>query len=177
MRRCLVAMAVAVVALSASGCETRAPFAPTLTTSWGARVTDGKLQIWTGAPCVAVKKISLSHDSEDAELVLTATDPAGADVEHLTLGGPYPAGLQVTRPWPQGVDWRTAKELTFQLDAFPPGAKSVVFGAGTEVSEIIDGSPNHPADTYWFTGVGWLTPADVAAKDDKTFTSVCTPQR
>lgn len=113
-------MAVAVVVLPASGCETRAPFAPTLTTSWGARVTDGKLQIWTGAPCVAVKKISLSHDSEDAELVLTATDPAGADVEHLTLGGPYPAGLQVTRPWPQGVDWRTAKELTFQLDAFPP---------------------------------------------------------
>ncbi|WP_135453750.1 hypothetical protein [Mycobacterium sp. DL99] len=169
---------MAILALSASsGCETRAPFAPTLTPSWGARVTDGKLQIWTGAPCIAVKRISLSYNLGEPELVLTASSPAGADVEHLTLGGPYPAGLQVTQPWPQGVDWRTAEQLTLRVDAFPPGAKSVVFGSGTEVSEIVDGSPNHPEDTYWFTGVGWLNETDVAAQDGKTFTSVCTPQR
>ncbi|MGA5546325.1 hypothetical protein ACPCIR_31245 [Mycobacterium sp. NPDC051198] len=107
------------------------------------------------------------------ELVLTATDPAGAEVEHLTLGGPYPAGLQVIQPWPSDTDWRLAGRLTLQVNAFPIDAQPVDFRATTTVSDIVDGSPVHPEDTLWFDDVGWLDKAGVAERDGKTFTTAC----
>ena len=172
-RRFAVAVAVAALVAS-SACDSEKgyrppPGAPSLLPSWGARETDGKLQIWTGTPCVGITKLTLGHDMGGPDLVLTAAASEGASVEHLTLGGPYP-GFRVTESWPAGMDWRTADQLVLQVDG-----KDVTFGATTEVSDIVNGSPDHPADTFWFDGVGWLNPADVAAKDGKDFAAVCTP--
>jgi hypothetical protein len=57
------------------------------------------------------------------------------------------------------VDWRNCQAI----------------GASSAVAKIVDGSEGHPDDTYWFDGVGWLSPAQVAEQDGKTSTAVCTP--
>ncbi len=44
----------------------------------------------------------------------------------------------------------------------------------TELAEVIKGSAEHPDDTYWFQGVGWLNPAQVKKQDGKTFLATCT---
>jgi hypothetical protein len=167
-------LAAVSVLLTLTACDddnrwSTAPGAPTLRPSWGARETDGQLKIWTGSPCTNITKFSLGYNMGGAELTLTAMRPEGAHVEHLTLGGPYP-GFTVSESWPAGTDWHSAKELVLQVDG-----RSADFGAGTRVAEIVDGSPEHPVDTYWFQGVGWLNPSDVAAKDGKEFAAVCTP--
>jgi hypothetical protein len=174
MRRCVAVIGAVGALIISSGCNGEQrydppPGAPSLLPSWGARETDGKLQIWTGTPCVGITKLSLGHDMGGPDLVLTATGSQGANVEYLTLGGPYP-GFRVTESWPAGTDWRSADQLVLQVDG-----KDVTFGATTEVSDIVKGSPEHSADTYWFDGVGWLNPSDVAAKDGKEFAAVCTP--
>jgi hypothetical protein len=172
MRRYVVALAVAVLGLS--GCNDEhgydpPPGAPSLLPVWGARETDGTLRISMGSPCTNVKTITVSHNMAGPRLILTSSRPEGASVEYLTVGGPYP-GFTVTEQWPAGLDWRSADQLVLQVDG-----KGVTFGATTRVSDIVDGSPNHPADTYLFEGAGWLNPADVAAKDGKDFATVCTP--
>ncbi|MGA5463862.1 hypothetical protein [Mycobacterium sp. NPDC050041] len=168
-----VAMAVAAL-VSSSACESEKgyrppPGAPSLLPVWGARETDGKLQIWTGAPCTGITTLSLGYNMGGPELRLASIRPEGADVEYLTLGGPYP-GFTVTESWPADTDWRRADQLVLQVDG-----TGVNFGSGSRVSEIVDGSPDHPPDTYWFDGVGWLTPAGVAGRDGKDFAAVCTP--
>lgn len=89
------------------------------------------------------------------------------DVEFLTLGGPYP-GLTVDEALPKGFDWRKYQSLRLILH---PGQ----WGPSTDLAPVINESAQHPDNTYWFQGVGWLNPADVAAKDGKTFLAVCTP--
>lgn len=162
------------VLLTLTGCDDDKgwdppPGAPSLLPVWGARETDGKLKIWTGSPCTGITTISLGYNMGGSELRLMSVRPDGADVEYLTLGGPYP-GFRVTESWPADTDWRRADQLVLQVDG-----KGVTFGSGSRVSEIVDGSPDHPPDTFWFDGVGWLTSADVAAKDGKDFAAVCTP--
>lgn len=175
VRRAVSATALIASLVALTGCDgdrrdwSTAQFAPSLEPSWGVRETDGRLQIWTGSPCVGITQISLSHNMGGPKLVLKPIRPEGAAVEYLTLGGPYP-GLAVAESWPDGLDWRSADQLVLQVDG-----KDVHFGSTTQVSDITAGSPGHPQDTYWFDGVGWMSPADVAAQDGKTFTAVCTP--
>jgi hypothetical protein len=170
-RGVLVAVVVAVVAGCHGGNDwhPNAPFAPSLRPAFGARVTDGKLQIWTGSRCTGVKRLALAFEPNRAELVLTS-EP-GADVEHLTLGGQYP-GMQVSHPLPDGFDWHNEESMRISIYGGPGGGG---LGSSTDLTEVIEGSEQHPVDTYWFQGVGWLDPADVAAKDGKTFLATCTP--
>ena len=179
MRSHIVGTAVALaVALALTACDDhnengmiKAPGAPTFPSAWGARVTDGQLKIWTGRRCERVRKIVVGHDLGGPDLELRPTSAGGASVEYLTLGGPYP-DLEVVEDWPAGTDWRTADVLTLQVDS--PAAFA---GSETKVSEIVDGSASHPADTYWFQGFGWLNPAEVAARDGKDFATMCTPNQ
>ncbi len=48
------------------------------------------------------------------------------------------------------------------------------WGSTTQLAEVIKGSAEHPDDTYWFQGVGWLNPAQVKEQDAKTFLATCT---
>jgi len=166
-----IPLALAVVA----GCHTgndwhpNAPFAPSLRPAFGARVTDGQLRIWTGSRCTGVKRLALSFEPYPAELVLTSE--RGAEVEHLTLGGQYP-GLEVSRPLPSGFDWHHEDSMRISIYGVAGGGG---LGSSTDLAEVIDGSDQHPVDTYWFQGVGWLDPGEVAAKDGKTFLATCTP--
>ena len=137
--------------------------------AFGARVTDGKLRIWTGSPCAATTGVSLIFKPGQVDQVLTAPDPAGVAFDHLALGEPVP-GLEVTKELPDGFDWRTQQSLQLAVRAATPDQ-----GASVDLAEVLKGSAQHPDHTYWFQDVGWLDPAAVAEKDGKTFTATCTP--
>ena len=174
MRR-VVALAVA-AALLVAGCHTdddrwdpNVPGAPSLRPAFGVRITDGKLQIWTGSRCVGVTRMGLSFAPNTAALLLESQSPGGVVVERFAALGPYPPGLEVTEAWPAGFDWHTETSLQFWVRAAVGG------GSTTHLDEVVKESAQHPDDTYWFQGVGWLSPAEVAAKDGKTFLATCTP--
>ncbi|BBX12683.1 hypothetical protein MNVM_17640 [Mycobacterium novum] len=166
MIRRLGALGTLVVALLA-GCPAKAPWAPSLPPAFGARVTNGKLQIWTGSPCVGVTRIALYFGPSTAELTLTS--PEGVDIELLTLGGPYPVGMTESQPLPADFEWRNEKTMGFSTYG-----GSSRWGTSTDLTEVIEGSGTHPEDTFWFQDVGWLNPAQVAAQDGRTFLATCT---
>lgn len=161
-----------VVALLA-GCRTdngwhpSAPFAPSLRPAFGALVTGGQLRIWTGSPCVGTQ-FTFAFEPGRAELLLTSGAEEGAKVEYLTLGGPYPPGLVISRSLPEGFDWRSQESMRISIYG-----GLTFWGSTTDLAEVIEGSGQHPADTYWFQDVGWLNPAEVSAQDGKTFLSTC----
>ncbi|MGV9801039.1 hypothetical protein ACWDTP_23625 [Mycobacterium sp. NPDC003449] len=168
-------LALAAVSVTA-GCDgddgwsPEAQFAPSLQPAFGARVTDGRLRIWTGTPCTGVTRLALTFDADRpdrADLVLTAPDADGAPLEHFTLGDPSP-GLEVSEPLPHGYDWRRARTLRLVISASRDG-----WGSNADLGEVTDGSPHHPADTYWFQDIGWLDAAGVAEQDGKTFLTTC----
>lgn len=152
-------------------------------------MTDGKLRIWIGSPCNGTTGVDLTFDmSQDSEAALRLRTPAtamkqtspsgrphpvegpdpGIVVDYLTVGGPYP-GLEVTKALPSGFDWRTAKSLFVGIEG-PPTA----WGTTSDLTNVLTDSAQHSHDVYWFQGVGWLSPADVAAQNGKTFLTLCT---
>jgi hypothetical protein len=165
-------IAALIALLAVCGCDDdRAPWAPSLQPAFGARATDGQLRIWTGSRCFGVTRLALAFDPDQtdrADLVLTSLDRGGADVERLVLGGPYP-GLEVSKPLPEGFDWRGAKSVRITISGGSQG-----WGSSSTLAEVVRGSAEHADDTYWFQGVGWLDPAEVAAQDTKTFLATCT---
>jgi len=175
IRRGGAAVAATVVVTLLAACQGEdnwrpdAPFAPSLRPAFGARVTDGRLHIWTGSRCVGVTRLALTFEPDRTELVLTAPPQRPATVEHLTIGGPYP-GLEVSEPLPDGFDWRKAESLRLSVYGGVDG-----WGSYADITEVVEGSSDHPNDTYLFREVGWLSAADVAALDGKTFLATCTP--
>jgi hypothetical protein len=148
---------------------------PSLEPAFGARDLDGRLGIWTGAPCHDVIELGLTFDpnKEDrrAEFLMNAPNGVGVDVDHFTLGEPVP-GLTVTTPLAPDFDWRQAESVRISvIDSRETGG----WGTTTKIAEVVEGSAEHPEDTYWFQAVGWLNPTEVAAQDGKTFLSTCTP--
>jgi hypothetical protein len=141
---------------------------PSLRPAFGARVTDGQLQIWMGSRCDHAREVNLEF-GPGKTLVLSAPEHHWASVDRLTVGGPHP-GLRVTEPLPDEFDWRTAQKLTIWING-DPGS----LGAQTDLAVVREESVKHPDDTYWFQDVGWLNPAQVAEEDAKTFLALCTP--
>ena len=181
MIRRIVCLGVVFVTLMAlSGCDPLGK--PSLPQEFGVRVTDGKLRIWTGSPCRGTTAIDVTFNMDrrdKTELKLEATawpevvgsanvpPNPGAEVEYFTIGGPYP-GFDVVTPLPSGFDWRTADTVSF----FPTGAP--VFGGSTStLAEAMRESDQHPADSYWFRGVGWLDPRTIGAQDGEKFLALC----
>lgn len=144
---------------------------PKVPRAFGARVTDGRLQIWTGSPCLGTDRVILTFQPGQADLVLESDRSVGHEFERLDLGGPYP-NFKVTQPLPNGFDWRTAQSLLLRVEAERTG-----FPSTTDLAEVLEGSTAHPDDTYFFQGVGWLSPADAAAKNTKDFLNTCTRER
>jgi hypothetical protein len=169
IRRAGAVIATLVALLSVCACDDdRAPWAPSLQPAFGARVTDGQLHIWTGSRCFGVSRLAFAFEPNGAELVLTSRDKGGVELERLVLGGPYP-GLEVSKPLPEGFDWRNEESVSISIYGGSQG-----WGSSSNLAEVVKGSAEHPDDTYWFQGVGWLDPADVAAQDTKTFLATCT---
>lgn len=165
IRRLGILAALVVVLLA--GCPNKAPWAPSLPPAFGVRVGEGQLQVWTGSPCVGITRVAFYFTPSRAELVLTSTE--GVNLDHLSLGGPYPPGLTVSQPLPPDFQWRNEKTL----DLFTSGGASR-WGTSVDLAAVIEGSERHPDDTYWFRHVGWLNPAEVAEQDGKTFLGICT---
>jgi hypothetical protein len=166
-RRMLAAL---LAVLAVSGCDFFAPDpeAASLPPVFGARVTDGKLRLWTGTPCSGVSRVVVTFSPDGARLVLEPPAGKSADVDFLTLDGPYPA-LDLVESMPDGFDWHTAKTVLMLVDS-PQGTGSTP----TDVAEIVDGSADHPDYTYYFQGIGWLDAAQVAAENRKSLLTVCT---
>ena len=137
--------------------------------AFGARVTDGKLDIWVPPGCAGVRSVEVGFGF-GPELVLT--DASGmATLDRFTVGGPYPAGLTVTEAPPPDFDWRAVEYLFVDVDSTPKG------WAGTSrMADVVEGSDSHPDDTFYFGGVGWLDPEGVAEREGKEFAGVCRPQ-
>lgn len=174
MRSWLAVLSALAVAAALAGCRTEnkpwsdAPFAAPMRPAFGARVTDGKLEIWMPPGCVGVRSVEVGFGF-GPKLVLT--DASGtATLERVTVGGPYP-GLTVTEAPPPDFDWRTEEYLFLDVQSTPGG-----YPATARTAEVVAGSDNHPADTFYFEGVGWLDAAGVAESEGKEFAGVCTPQ-
>jgi hypothetical protein len=135
---------------------------------FGARVTDGQLRLWTGTPCTDVTQVTVTFSPGSARLILKPASGRGPEVEYLTLDGPN-AGLDATERLPDGFDWRTSETILLIVDA-ATGAGSTP----TSVAEIVDGSAQHPDDTYYFQGFGWLDRNQVAEQNGKSLLTVCT---
>lgn len=150
------------------GWDPDARFAASLRPAFGLRVTDDKLQLWTGAECTALTRLSLIFDM-DQTLTLVPSDGQPMAFDRLTLGGPYP-GMRVEEALPEGFDWHTAEALSVV-----PDAGEGIFGASAYLSDVITQSPDHPDDTYYFQDVGWLNQAGVAEQNLTTFLATCTP--
>ncbi|OCB54810.1 hypothetical protein A5722_19175 [Mycobacterium vulneris] len=175
MRSALAVLLSLLVAMGFSACRTGdrpwsdAPFAAPTRPAFGARVTDGKLEIWVPPGCVGVRSVEVGFGF-GPKLVLT--DSSGtATLDRLTVGGPYP-GLTVTEAPPPDFDWRTEEYLFLNVQSTPGG-----YPATARMAEVVAGSNSHPADTFFFDGVGWLDPEGVAQKEGKEFEGVCTPQK
>lgn len=152
------------------GWSPAAQFAPSLRPTFGARVTDGELWISLGPGCDRISKLTLRLDWDGPMLVLTGTR---AKLEHFPLLGPYP-GLQVATALPPDVDWRKAQTIHLDVEGGPGG-----FPGQTPVAEVVEGSAGHPADTYFYQGMGWLTESEAADRDQRRYLAPCSkdPER
>ncbi|KRD05288.1 hypothetical protein ASE48_19085 [Mycobacterium sp. Root265] len=159
----------ALLGFSLSGCSLIGddPEVASLPPVFGARVTDGRLELSTGTPCGEVSRVVVLFTPDAGRLTLAPVSGT-AEVDQLTVGGPYD-GLQVTEPLPDGFDWRTAEEVTLIVTA-PEGSGSTP----TQISEVVDGSSEHPADTFYFQGIGWLDPQQVAEQNRRSLLTICT---
>jgi hypothetical protein len=144
---------------------------PSLPKVVGVRVASGGLQFWIGSACPGVRRVSvLFGDAGAPELVVASPNQWGVQVDRLSIDGPYPPGMQVTKPLPDGFDWRTAGKASVDISS------GIAWGGATaELGDVVDGSAKHPEDTFYFEEFGWLSPAEVAAKDGRDFLTLCTP--
>lgn len=138
---------------------------------FGARVTDGTLRIWPGQYCGPVDNVMLTFQPGQADLVLAADPHQAIPFDSLTATGPYP-GFAVVRPLPSGFDWRTQKTVLLRVYRSNGDPWTTTTDLGPAVTE----SGQHAPDTFWFQGFGWLSPADVAAKDGKELLTACAPE-
>jgi hypothetical protein len=177
-RRLRVACAALLAATVIAGCDTEAPFAPSLPAAAGFRVDDGVLKLWTGTPCQGVIRLTLIFDTgtqQSAEQVWTAPPP-GVPVERMDLlasaGGTAPdtgSSLQVQKPLPAGYDWTKAAAINFAVD----GPKA--FGARADLAQVLRESAEHPSGSYLFGERGWMDASDVQRENQKSFLTICTP--
>lgn len=178
MRSWLAVLLTSFLAVGLAACGTdddgwnpEAQFAPEKRPAFGARETDGKLEIWVPPGCVGVWSVELMFGRSGRDLVLTPT-VGTVSFDRFTVGGPYPSGLAVTKAPPSDFDWRTVDLLHLNVGTTPGG-----FPATSVVADIVEGSGGHPDNTFFFYGVGWLDPETVAARIGKDFEGVCTPQK
>ncbi|OLP01091.1 hypothetical protein BVU76_17395 [Mycolicibacterium porcinum] len=143
----------------------------------GVRVTDGALRFWTGSPCPFDSGVMLTFQPGQAETIMQKVEHSSEGVEYVSFGGPAPdPELTVTHPAPHDFDWRTAKTVLFRLIETRPenrNSRQIVWSKATELAAPITESAQHPADTYYFEGHGWLNPADVAARDGTSMQTIC----
>lgn len=167
IRRAAVLVAIAAV-LTSCGIfgKDQVDLQPGLPDAFGARITDGELRIWTGSRCMGAERAVVAFEPSHSALILVPASGARTDIEYLTVG-PNP-GWEIAKPLPTGFEWRNERKL--YLTQIDTGS-----GVAADIETIVRDSAAHPADTYWFQGVGWLNPADVAARDGKTFRSFCSP--
>lgn len=165
------ALAALLTAGAVAGCGLTGPDpeATSLPPVFGARVTDGQLRLWTGTPCTQVSRVVVLFSPDGGRLTLEPPDGRRTDIEFLTVGGPYP-GLDVVEPLPVGFDWRTSQEVTLIVDA-PQAVGATPAG----LAEIAGSSAAHPEDTFYFEGIGWRNPAQVATENRTSLLTVCTP--
>ena len=183
MRRLCALLAILVTTMSMTGCESfhgKSPFETSVPSGkFGLRVTDGQLRVWTGSPCSGTTQVDVDFGSPGAQLHLnTPSDDAGVtpgvEFEYLTVPGPYP-GFQVKQALSPEFDWRTA--TLFSIGVYGPPVARGIGGLDFApiATEIEQHSSEHPDDTYFFPDLGWLGPAEVAARDGTDFLTICTP--
>ncbi|MGB5113334.1 MAG: hypothetical protein WBO08_17645 [Mycobacterium sp.] len=156
--------------ISVSGCQLFGPDpqATSLPAVFGARITDGQLKLWTGTPCGKVSRVVVQFTPDGGRLTLEPAQGQIAEIEFLTVGGPYPT-LDVVEQLPDDFDWRTARDVTLIVDS-----PQDIGATPTSVAEIVANSADHPEDTYYFQGIGWRNAAQIAEENRRSLLTVCT---
>ncbi len=147
---------------SVTGCQLH--WKPPPTRSFGVRITDGHLDIWTLSPCRDVQVMEFEMPSSE---YWESVDPAGTDVEYVRVGGPY-SGFRLRQAARGEQDWSRAESIWFAVTI---GGKS--FGGRAPLTEAVEHSSQHPGNVYYVSNVGWLDPAEAAARNGKDFLGLC----
>lgn len=142
---------------------------PSVPAAFGARIDGDKLRIWTGTPCASTTGVTIAFEPAGNVFEMkTVSDGATVDFDRYTVGDPA-VGLGISQALPAGFDVRAQTSALLSVSG-----KDAHVGLRTDLTEVANGSAQHPDDTYWFQGVGWLNPAEVAAKNGTAFVAVCT---
>ncbi|OBC16670.1 hypothetical protein A5784_25850 [Mycobacterium sp. 852013-50091_SCH5140682] len=150
-------------------CTPDPEYKPSAPTVFGVRETDGLLRIWTGSPCPGTREAVVTFEPSGIELVLNSRNPVGIDFQRYTVGEPL-ADMDISRALPTDFDWTGQRELQLNVSRADPDTGPQRADLGVVRAE----SASHPEDTYWFQGIGWLNPTQVAEQDGKTFLATCT---
>lgn len=144
-------------------------------TGIGVRMTDGRLQLSTGKACTGVESVEVDFlpDRSPPDLPSLRLSSGGVPTtfDRITVGEPVP-GMVVTEPLPTRFDWRVAERVG--LGVYGPGLHGM---RNVFLDEVVKGSPKHPADSYWFDDVGWLTPDQAAELAGRRYVWLCQPDR
>jgi hypothetical protein len=168
----VAAGAALLLLLGGTGCSIVGddPEVASLPPVFGARVTDGRLQLSTGTPCPDASRVIVNFNPGSDRLILEPEPGPSATVATLTIGGPYP-GLSPTEDLPAGFDWQRTQEVLLTVDSEPAGAGSTP----VRIADFADASVDHPPDSFYYPGVGWLGPEEVADRNGRSLLTVCTP--
>lgn len=176
--RALAPWAAALALTALTGCDTGddwnpdAQFAPSLRPVVGVRESAGDLLVWTGTPCTAVTRVTVTFDPGSDHAVtweLTARRPGGAEVDRLVLGA-RSQGFRTTGRPPSDYDWHDATSMSLVV-----ARDGTSWGTTTDLGVVREESGDHPTDKYYFDHVGWLDRAAVHAGDGEDFLTPCTP--
>jgi len=147
-----------------------APPSPQLPVVVGARVDDGQLIVSTGRACPSDTEIGIyfgdSKGNWAAIKLTTNTAVSEINIDNLSDTVVATAPLQPASAWYDSI---------MTVENFFPDQQ---FGwtATTDLTGLVDASTQHAADEFFFGDkFGWMTSAQVTARDGVDLATVCTP--
>jgi len=146
---------------------------PPLPVAWGVRANGDDLDFSFGSTCDPPFTVDVFFASYGnlygLNFMFSVDEPlAGFSMSAL------PAGSQIVRTLPEEFDWRKSPGIWVSLQ-FSDSSWSWSTGiSGRDLDEVM-ASDQHPSDEYYFSGIGWSTPSEVAARDGVNLLTVCHP--
>jgi len=135
----------------------------------GARVDDGQLIISTGRSCPMLTTIYMFFDANKSSANINVKLLAKVDQFNID---DLPNSIGVTDPPMSTPDWHDAIMHAYASSADQPFGWS----ARTDLTGLVDASTQHATDEFFFGDkFGWMTSAQVTARDGVDLLTVCTP--
>jgi len=149
------------------------PSSPSLLVYWGVRTDGDDLKFSFGSTCdppftVNVLFASYGQFAGQDFSFSTSESIAGFDMDAL------PSDAVILSSLPESYDWRKSPMMTLYLQ-FSDTSWSWLYGMAEDDLAEVMASDQHPSNEYYFGDIGWMTPAEVAARDGVDLLTVCHP--